>query len=104
MTTATRSRTARRANGLSNASTRVWAQWSYLFGERKALADIAIAPFVRQFALADWDWFFAQPYPHVQRWLDDFITTAPFTAVMDKHDPWRPGDAGTLITAPHRQT
>ena len=70
----------------------------YLFGEKRALADIAIAPFVRQFALADWDWFFAQPYPHVQRWLDDFITTAPFTAVMDKYDPWRVGDEAVLMT------
>jgi len=73
---------------------------AYLFGEHKALADIAIAPFVRQFALADWDWFFAESYPHVQRWLDDFITTEPFTAVMDKYDPWRAGDEAVLMTTP----
>jgi len=76
----------------------------YLFGERKALADIAIAPFVRQFALADWDWFFATPHVNVRRWLSAFIASTPFTAVMDKFEPWRPGDADTLITAPYRQT
>jgi len=76
----------------------------YLFSERACLADIAITPFVRQFALADWDWFFAEPYPHVQRWLSAFIASAPFTAVMDKYDPWSPCDADTLITAPHNQT
>lgn len=69
----------------------------YLFGNRKALADVAIAPFVRQFALADWDWFFAAPYPAVQRWLTEFIETPPFTQVMDKFDPWQPGDAEILI-------
>jgi len=77
---------------------------AYLFGEHKTLADIAIAPFVRQFALADWDWFFATPHVNAQRWLSAFIASAPFTAVMDKYDPWSPGDADTLITAPHNQT
>lgn len=72
---------------------------AYLFGEHTALVDIAIAPFVRQFALADWDWFFATPYPHVQRWLNTFIATQPFTAVMDKFDPWQPGDDGVIMNA-----
>lgn len=80
------------------------AKSPFLFGDRKALADIAIAPFVRQFALADWDWFFATPYVNVHRWLGDFIASEPFTAVMDKFDPWRPGDDDTLMTAPHNQT
>lgn len=70
---------------------------THLFGERASLADIAIAPFVRQFALADWDWFFEVPYPGVQRWLKAFIATPPFTQIMDKFDPWQPGDSEIVI-------
>lgn len=69
----------------------------HLFGDHTTLADIAIAPFIRQFALADWDWFFATPYPNVQRWLNAFIANPPFTAVMGKFDPWKPGDANIII-------
>ncbi|HEY9078667.1 glutathione S-transferase [Magnetovibrio sp.] len=71
---------------------------AYLFGARRSLADIAIAPFVRQFALADWDWFFAAPYPHVHRWLNNFIASDLFVGVMAKFDPWRPGDTEIIIT------
>jgi len=71
----------------------------YLFGENKALADIAIAPFVRQFALADPDWFFATAHVNVQRWLSAFIASEPFTAVMDKYDPWKPGTEPVIINA-----
>jgi len=69
----------------------------FLCGNRQTLADIAIAPFVRQFALADWDWFFTTPYPGVQTWLNAFIAAPPFTAVMDKFDPWQPGDADSVM-------
>jgi len=69
----------------------------YLFGDHATLADIAIAPFVRQFALADWDWFFATPFPNVHRWLNAFIANPPFTAVMDKVEPWKPGDEDVVV-------
>ncbi len=65
----------------------------YLYGARPALADFAIAPFIRQFANTDRDWFAATPYTHLQRWLDDFLASTPFGAVMDKYAQWQPGDA-----------
>ncbi|MBL4613679.1 MAG: glutathione S-transferase [Magnetovibrio sp.] len=71
---------------------------AHLFGPKACLADIAIAPFVRQFALADWSWFLEVPYPGVQRWLNAFIETHPFSKVMDKFDPWRPKDEEIIIT------
>lgn len=72
---------------------------SYLFGDQPTMADIAIAPFVRQFGLTNWDWFYARPYPNLHRWLNAFIDTPPFTAVMDKFDPWQPGDAAIVMNA-----
>lgn len=70
-----------------------------LFGDLPCQADFAIAPFVRQFAIADEDWFYATPYKNVQRWLSAFINSAPFNAVMDKFDPWTPGDEPILMNA-----
>lgn len=64
---------------------------SHLFGEKQTLADIGIAPFIRQFVNTDRSWFDASPYPAVQRWLADFITSETFTSIMPKHAQWQSG-------------
>lgn len=64
----------------------------FLFGSRKALADFAIAPFVRQFANTDKAWFEASPYPRLQTWLEEFLSLEMFAAVMTKYPQWQPGD------------
>ena len=69
----------------------------YLFGVKPALADYAIAPFIRQFANTDRDWFDAAPYPNLQHWLEAILTAEPFTAVMTKFPVWQAGDAQTLF-------
>lgn len=68
----------------------------YLFGAKPCLADFAIAPFVRQFANVDRDWFDAANYPALQRWLELFLASEIFTAIMDKYPQWRPQDEVTL--------
>lgn len=64
-----------------------------LTGDRRTLADIALFPFIRQFATTDRDWFDAQPIPDLQRWLDGHLASDLFAAVMGKYAPWKPGDA-----------
>jgi glutathione S-transferase len=64
----------------------------YLLGNSQSLADIAIFPFIRQFAHVDRDWFFTAPYPHLQRWLQHFLDSESFKAVMTKYAPWQPED------------
>lgn len=64
---------------------------SYLYGHRPALADIAIAPFVRQFAHTDQTWFDAQPWPHLNQWLYTFLESRHFNEAMHKYAPWEPG-------------
>ena len=59
-----------------------------LFGDEVCLADIAIFPFVRQFANADRDWFDAQDIPHVQTWLAAHLSSSLFTDIMKKHELW----------------
>ena len=56
----------------------------YLAGDMLSLADVALAPFVRQFAHVDREWFEQAPYPHLRVWLERFLTSALFTSVMAK--------------------
>ena len=56
----------------------------YLAGDTLSLADVALAPFVRQFAHVDRDWFTQAPYPHLRAWLERFLASALFTSVMGK--------------------
>ena len=64
---------------------------SQLFGQDPTLADMAIAPFVRQFAHTDMDWFSRQPWPALHEWLDAFCNSAAFARVMGKVSRWAPG-------------
>lgn len=47
-------------------------------------ADIAIFPFIRQFASADETWFSQSPYPNLQDWLQALITSSLFIQIMQK--------------------
>ena len=62
---------------------------AYLFGARPSLADAALFPFVRQFAAVDRAWFSQTPLAALQRWLDGWLGSALFGAVMVKRAPWR---------------
>ena len=60
-----------------------------LFGPTLSLADMATAPFVRQFAHTDAAWYAAQPWPRLQAWLATFEASALFGAIMLKTLPGR---------------
>lgn len=65
----------------------------HLFGDNAALADMAIAPFVRQFAQVDAAWFAAAPWPALNAWLSALTASPLWAKAMPKFSPWRPGDA-----------
>lgn len=71
----------------------------YLFGNRVALADMAIAPFVRQFAHADKGWFSAQPWPQLQTWLAALIESELYARAMKKYPTWETGQTGIRFPA-----
>lgn len=60
------------------------SQQDYLLAEHPSLADMALAPFVRQFAHVDREWFAQTPYRNLQRWLQRFLESELFTQVMAK--------------------
>ena len=66
--------------------------------EARSLADIAIFPFVRQFASVDRAWFDAQAIPGVRRWLAQHIGSPLFERAMVRLKPWVPGDAPVVLT------
>lgn len=72
----------------------------WLFAGRPTLADMAILPFVRQFAFTDKPWFDAQDWPAVHGWLQTLLESEQFSAVMQKYPVWSKGDARTLFGAP----
>jgi len=60
------------------------ADRAFLLAEHLSLADVALAPFVRQFAHVDREWFASAPYPRLQAWLQRFLESPLFVAVMAK--------------------
>jgi glutathione S-transferase len=56
----------------------------YLLAEHPSLADVALMPFVRQFAHVDREWFGQTPYRRLQAWLQRFLESELFIGVMQK--------------------
>jgi len=63
---------------------------SYLFDAKLSLADIAIFPFVRQFAMVDNAWFKGAVYPKLRAWLNDWMELELFKSVMQKQAVYTP--------------
>jgi glutathione S-transferase len=59
-----------------------------LTGPDISLVDMAILPFVRQFAAVDEAWFSRQPIGHVQHWLAQFLSSDAFQRVMINVPLW----------------
>ena len=68
------------------------ARSRFLLRDTPCLADMAILPFVRQFAAVDADWFAGAPLPHLRAWWQGLVATPLFESVMHKYAPWQPGD------------
>lgn len=67
--------------------------------DRRTLADIAIMPFVRQFAETDRAFFDALPLTAIQRWLSWHMASLLLQQAMVKLKPWQQEDAPTLFPA-----
>ena len=69
---------------LADLNARLAARGGNLCRETRALTDIALMPFVRQFAATDRDWFEAQPLPALHNWLAAHIASDLFVSAMAK--------------------
>ena len=59
-------------------------QNTYLLEATPSLADIAIFPFIRQFAAVDSAWWESAAYPKLRAWLNGWIESELFKSVMQK--------------------
>jgi glutathione S-transferase len=62
----------------------------YLFGDTQTLTDIALFPFIRQFARVDPVAWRDTPAPRLQSWLNGLIAMPLFVDAMAKHPVWTP--------------
>ncbi len=65
---------------------------AYLGGNQCRLTDVAIFPFIRQFAGVDAAWFEHSEYSFVRNWLNVMLNSPWFQKIMRKYPFWRPGD------------
>lgn len=61
----------------------------FLSGDKQGFLDMACLPFIRQFRIADPAWFDEQDWPYLHPWLQDFLQSERFAAIMKKYDPWK---------------
>ncbi|MCK4865614.1 MAG: glutathione S-transferase [Gammaproteobacteria bacterium] len=64
----------------------------YLMGKHVSYTDMAIFPFIRQFAYVDKGWFDQTRYINLQKWLEKLLDTTLFHNVMKKYPCWKNGD------------
>jgi glutathione S-transferase len=73
------------------------ADKAFLAGENPGLADIAIFPFVRQFAATDQAWFENQSAKALQNWLARLTKSPLFENIMQRFPKWRAGEPEQLF-------
>ena len=76
------------------------AAQAQLCGERRGLADMAVMPFVRQFAAVEREWFASLPLAHLQMWLEGHLQSPLFKTIMQREKPWKEGDTPVAMALP----
>ncbi len=61
---------------------------AFIMSDTESLADIALLPFIRQFARVERQWYLQSPYPKVRQWLNHYLQSPMFTKVMAKYPLW----------------
>ena len=69
----------------------------FICGERILLADVAIFPFIRQFAAVDRQWFELSQYQALNAWLKQWLESDLFISVMKKQQPWTQAVSSELL-------
>jgi len=59
-------------------------QHGFLLGDSASMADVAIFPFIRQFAAVDAEWFARSAYPQLRVWLEGWLESSLFAEIMQK--------------------
>ena len=77
-------------------------QQPWLAGDSQGFVDVAIFPFVRQFAGVDGYWFDQCEYGALRTWLKRWVESPLFLSVMTKYAVWTPGDKPLQVDMSNR--
>ena len=70
----------------------------YIGGQRMSLLDISILPFVRQYRIADINWFDNHlGLRNINNWVNIFLNTEILASVMTKYKVWEKEDPPILF-------
>jgi glutathione S-transferase len=61
---------------------------TYLLGNKMSWVDVAIFPFIRQFAAVNPQRFEALPFTSLKQWLNQHLESELFNSVMNKYLSW----------------
>ena len=69
----------------------------YIFDNNISYVDIVLLPFIRQFRIADMEWFDSLPYDNIKDWLSKFLDSFLLNIIMKKYDLWKEEDEITIF-------
>ena len=69
----------------------------YIFDNNISYVDIVLLPFIRQFRIADMEWFDSLPYDNIKDWLSKFLDSFLLNIIMKKYDLWKEGDVSIVF-------
>lgn len=69
----------------------------FLISGTPSFVDVAIFPFIRQFAAVDFQWFENSEYQLTNKWLNYWLQSKRFTQIMTKHKPWEENALTELV-------
>jgi glutathione S-transferase len=61
---------------------------TYLLGNKISWVDVAIFPFIRQFAAVNPQRFEDLPFASLKKWLNQYLESELFNSIMNKHPVW----------------
>jgi len=68
----------------------------FLFCQKISLGDMALLPFIRQFANVDIIWF-NERFINLSKWMGELIKSEIFQSMMKKYEIWDPSSKGQDI-------
>ena len=71
---------------------------NYIFSESLGIGDICIFPFIRQFRIANMEWFDEQiEIKNIITWFNKINSSDLFNKIMLKYDPWVDSDKPVIF-------
>lgn len=75
-----------------------------LNGQDISMTDIALFPFVRQFAHVDKQWFEQSAYCNLNNWLNQHLNAGYFRSIMKNRPVWQAGHSPLWVSEPDLAT